>query len=254
MRSGNPAFSESMLDQFRGEMSYSPSNTMTVKGTAVKTMILLGLCIGTACFTWTMVWNAVQGQAPVQNIMPWIMGGAIAGLVFALATTFKPNWAPVTAPLYALAEGLFLGGLSAILEAKYPGIALQAVSATFGTMFMLMLAYSSGLVKATEGFKAGIIAATGGICLIYLVGFALSFFNMQIPFIHGNGLIGIGFSVVVVIIAALNLVLDFDFIEQSSKAGAPKSMEWYGAFGLMVTLVWLYVEILRLLSKFNSRD
>lgn len=255
MRSGNPAFNDRVLENFREDVQLSTSSsTMTVQGTAAKTMILLGLCIGTACFTWSMVWSAVNGQAPAGGIYPWVMGGAIAGLVLGLATSFVPRWAPITAPLYALAEGLFLGGLSALFEVRYPGIALQSVAATFGTLFTLMLAYQSGIIRATERFKAGVFAATGGIMLVYLVGFVMSFFGMQIPYIHQPNWIGIGFSVVVVIVAALNLIIDFDFIESSAAAGAPKSMEWYGAFGLMVTLVWLYIEILRLLSKINSRD
>lgn len=253
MRSGNPAFNSAVLDQFATERS-TASQTMTIQGTATKTLILLGLCVGSACFTWTMVWNAMEGSAPASGIYPWLMGGAIGGLVMGLATSFVPSWAPVTAPLYALAEGLFLGGLSALLEVKYPGIALQGVSATFGTLFALMMAYQAGLVRATERFKAGILAATGGIAVVYLVGFVLSFFGMSIPYIHTPSPIGIGFSVFVVIIAALNLVIDFDFIESAAAQGAPKSMEWYGAYGLMVTLVWLYIEVLRLLQKINSRD
>lgn len=254
MRSGNPALNDATFARLSEDVGYS-ANTMTIRGTAAKTMILLGLCTGTACFTWSMVWSAVQGLAPAASVYPWMMGGLIGGLVFAIATSFVPRWAAVTAPLYAVAEGLFLGGLTAIVEMRYPGIALQGVSATFGTLFALLMAYQSGLIKATENFKLGVVAATGGICLLYLVGFALSFFGMGIPFIHQPNWIGIGFSVFVVIVAALNLVLDFDFIENAANNGAPKHLEWYGAFGLMVTLVWLYIEILRLLSKiYASRD
>ena len=160
----------------------------------------------------------------------------------------------MTTPLYAALEGLALGGISLAFEARYPGIVMNAVGLTFGTLAALLLAYRSGLVRATENFKLGIFAATGGIALLYLVSMVMGFFGKSIPFIHGSGLIGIGFSVFVVIIASLNLVLDFDFIETASRRGAPKYMEWYGAYGLMVTLVWLYLEILRLLSKINSRD
>ncbi len=252
MRSGNPTFTDAVLDDFRSQGRVTQA-TMTVQGTATKTLILLGLCVGTACFTWSMVWSAVAANNMAQ-VLPWMFGGVIGGLIFGLATAFVPRWAPVTAPLYALAEGLFLGALSAILEMRYPGIALQGVSATFGTLLTLLLAYQSGVIRATEQFKAGIIAATGGIGLVYLISFVLGFFGMSVPFIHEAGLIGIGFSVFVVIIAALNLVLDFDYIESASRSGAPKSMEWYGAYGLMVTLVWLYIEVLRLLSKLKSRD
>ncbi|MEO8353673.1 MAG: Bax inhibitor-1/YccA family protein, partial [Chthoniobacteraceae bacterium] len=157
------------------------------------------------------------------------------------------------APAYALVEGVFLGGISAIYEAQFGGIVFQAVLMTFGTLFALLAAYQTGLIKATENFKLGIVAATGGIFMVYIASIVLGFFGIQIPGIFGNGTVGILFSVVVVIIAALNLVLDFDFIEQGAEVGAPKYLEWYGAFGLMVTLVWLYLEILRLLSKLRSR-
>jgi uncharacterized YccA/Bax inhibitor family protein len=186
--------------------------------------------------------------------MPWMLGGLIGGFVVALITIFKQQWASITAPLYALLEGLALGGISAFFERSYPGIAVQAVGLTFGTLFVMLLAYKTGVIRATQGFKMGVIAATGGIALLYLVEMVLGgFFHMQVPAINGSGAIGIGFSVFVVIIAALNLVLDFDMIESAVSAGAPKYMEWYGAFGMMVTLVWLYLEMLRLLSKARRR-
>ncbi len=171
-----------------------------------------------------------------------------------MVTIFKKEWAPVTSPIYALLEGLVLGGISAVTNARYPGIGIEAVALTFGTLFVLLLAYSSGLIKVTDKLRLGIVAATGGIAVFYLLEMVLSFFGVHFATINGNGLIGIGFSVVVVIVAALNLVLDFDFIETGVKVGAPKYMEWYGAFGIMVTLVWLYLEILRLLSKLRSRN
>jgi len=174
-------------------------------------------------------------------------------LITAFVTVFKKEWSPVTAPVYAVLEGFALGGISAILEARYEGIVIQAVALTFGTAGCLLIAYKSGIIKATENFKLGVFAATGAIGLIYLIGWIMSFFGTSIPAIHENGLIGIGFSLVVVTVAALNLVLDFDFIEKGAEHGAPKFMEWYAAFGLMVTLIWLYLEILRLLSKLNSR-
>ena len=244
MRSGNPALKES---SFEGFDVYGQSSVMTLSGTVMKTGILLTLLVGGAALTW----NAVAGNSPLVN--GYMFGGLIAGLIFAVATCFKPAWSPVTAPLYAIAEGLFLGGLSAFINARYPGIAFQAVGLTIGTLASLLFAYSTGLIKATENFKLGITAATGGICMLYLVSMVMGLFGMSIPFIHSSGLIGIGFSVFVVVIAALNLVLDFDFIEHGVEQGAPKYMEWYGAFGLLVTLVWLYIEILRLLAKLNSR-
>lgn len=248
MRSGNPALNESTFDQFH-ELSYADTNRMTIRGTANKTMILLGLAVGTASLTWSQVANGDIGTA-----MPWMIGGVIGGMICALILMFKADWAPVLAPLYALGQGLFLGGLSSAINARFEGIPLQAVAITFGTMFSLLMAYQTGLIRATENFKLGIIAATGGIAVVYLTTMMLGFFGIQIPYIHSNGLIGIGFSAFVVVIAALNLVLDFDFIENAAKSGAPKSAEWYGAFGLMVTLVWLYIEVLRLLVKLQSRD
>ena len=170
-----------------------------------------------------------------------------------MVAIFKPTTAPIVAPGYALLEGLFLGGISSIMEARFPGIVIQAVGLTFGTLFALLFAYKSGLIKATENFKLGVAAATGGIFMMYMLSFILGFFGMNVPFIHGNGIIGIGISGFIVVIAALNLVLDFDFIEHGVEQGAPKFMEWRAALGLMITLVWLYIEILHLLSKLRSR-
>jgi uncharacterized YccA/Bax inhibitor family protein len=178
----------------------------------------------------------------------------IGGFIVALVTTFKKEWSAVTAPIYALLEGLVLGGLSAVMDLRYPGIAIQAVGLTFGTLFVLLLAYRSGLIPVTQKFRMGIVAATGGIMVFYLLQMLLGFFGFQFTSINGSGPIGIGFSLIVVAVAALNLVLDFDFIERGVQYGAPKYMEWYGAFGIIVTLVWLYLEILRLLSKMRSRN
>jgi uncharacterized YccA/Bax inhibitor family protein len=171
-----------------------------------------------------------------------------------LITFFKPTLAPITTPIYAALEGLALGAISALVEMRFPGIVIQAVALTFGTLFCLLMAYRSGLIQATENFKLGVVAATGGIFMIYMVSWVLSFFGTSVPFIHESGIIGILFSLGVVVIAALNLVLDFDFIEQGAESGAPKYMEWYAAFGLLVTLVWLYIEILHLLMKLRSRN
>lgn len=250
MRSGNPALNEKTFRPFY-DLTDDSARVMTVHGTAWKTLLLLGLCAGTACFTWTQVKNQDFGTA-----IPLVVGGAIGALILGLITSFKPAWAGVTAPIYALLEGLFLGGISAMYELRYPGsgIVLQAVSATFGTLFALLMAYQSRLIRATENFKLGVVAATGGIFVVYLVSMVLGIFGVNVPYIHESGLIGIGFSLFVVVIAALNLVLDFDFIEEAANRGAPKYLEWYGGYALMVTLVWLYIEILRLLSKLNSRD
>jgi uncharacterized YccA/Bax inhibitor family protein len=228
---------------------YTDAEAMTLSGTVNKTGILLLLCLMPAAW----VWQKFSAAQSPEAVYPYMIGGAIGGFVVALVTVFKKEWAPLSTPVYAILEGLFLGGISAVFEARFPGIVIQAVGLTFGTLFGLLMAYKSGLIRATENFKLGIVAATGGIALVYLAGFVLGFFGVSIPYIHGSGLIGIGFSLFVVVIAALNLVLDFDFIEQGAAMGAPKYMEWYGAFGLLVTLIWLYLEILRLLAKLRSR-
>ncbi len=238
-RTGNPTLGAHSFDVPR----VYGQEAMTLPGTVNKTGISLLLLLGAAAFTWN------QTASPI-----FIIVGALGGFVVALVTSFKREWAPVTTPIYAVLEGLFLGGLSLMYEQRFPGIVINAVGLTFGTLAALLLAYRFGLIKATENFKLGIFAATGGIALLYLVSMGLGFFGVRIPLIHGSGIIGIGFSLFVVGIAALNLVLDFDFIERGAEAGAPKYMEWYGAFGLLVTLVWLYLEILRLLAKLQSRD
>ncbi|KAB2922212.1 MAG: Bax inhibitor-1/YccA family protein [Bacteroidetes bacterium] len=245
MRTANPALNDQV---FRDAGQVAAADAMTINGTVNKTGLMLLLLIASASYTWGQF---MEGNVEAMSL--WMMVGIIGGLVVAMVTVFKRTWAPVTAPLYAVLEGFALGGLSAVLEASYPNIVIQAVALTFGTAGSLLVAYKSGVIKATENFKLGVFAATGGMALVYLVGMIMGFFGASIPYIHENGLIGIGFSLVVVVIAALNLVLDFDFIEKGAEAGAPKYMEWYAAFGLMVTLIWLYIEILRLLSKLNSR-
>jgi uncharacterized YccA/Bax inhibitor family protein len=256
MRSGNPALKEStFLDLGTGAVVSRDGGAMTLNGTVNKTGILLLLAVLTAAFAWnqSITVDAAGLKTVAPGMIGYVLGGAIGGLILALITTFKKTWAPVTAPLYALVEGFFLGAISAMYEIRFDGIVFQAVLLTFGTLFALLMAYRSGLIKATENFKLGVVAATGGIALVYLATIVLGFFNINIPLIHESGIVGIGFSLFVIVIAALNLVLDFDFIESGVEQGAPKYMEWYGAFGLMVTLVWLYLEFLRLLSKLNSR-
>jgi len=248
MRSSNPALSSKTFDQF-GPVSAASSEVMTIDGTVNKTGILLLIVMASAFFVWRMYFTS-QNPAVVS---PWMLGGAIGGLIVAIVTAFKKAWSPILAPLYAALEGLFLGGVSAFYEARFHGIVIQAIVLTFGTALALLMAYKSRLIQATQNFKLGVAAATGGIFLLYLASFVLSFFKINIGFIHSNGIFGIVFSLAVVAIAALNLVLDFDFIEQGAAHGAPKFMEWYGAFGLMVTLVWLYLEMLRLLGKARSR-
>ncbi len=226
---------------------------MTLMGTVHKTGALLLLLLISASMTWSMVLSpGADGLVVSGPVGLLTIGGAIGGLIFAMATIFKPRWAPVTAPIYAVLQGLFIGGISAFMERVYPGIVPQAAGLTFGILFALLAAYKSGLIRATENFKLGVVAATGGIFVIYIASFILGFFGISIPFLHDSGPIGIGISVFICIVAALNLVLDFDFIENGAEHGAPKYMEWVGAFGLMVTLVWLYIEILHLLAKLRD--
>jgi uncharacterized YccA/Bax inhibitor family protein len=248
MRTSNPALSS---DAFRtGEAVLGES--MTVSGTVNKTGILLLCCVATAAWTWNRFFNAPPEEA-MQAMAPALAIGGIGGFIVAIVTIFKKEWAGITAPIYALLEGLVLGGISAMLELRYHGIAIQAVSLTFGTLLIMLLAYRTGLIKVTEKLRLGIVAATGGIAVFYLLQFILGFFGVHFTAINGSSPIGIGFSLIVVAVAALNLVLDFDLIENGARLGAPKYMEWYGAFALMITLIWLYFEILRLLSKFRSR-
>ena len=252
MRSGNPALNDKT---FTRHVDLTGDDRMTLMGTVHKTAFLLILLVAFASITWKMVMtvNAEGQMVAAPGLFGYMIGGAIGGLIFALITIFKPTWAPVTAPIYAALEGLFIGALSAFAESKFPGIVLQATGLTFGILFALLGAYRSGLIKATENFKLGVAAATGGIFLVYMASFVLGMFGCAIPFLHDATPIGIGISVFICIIAALNLVLDFDFIENGADNGAPKYMEWLGAFGLMVTLIWLYIEILHLLMKLRSR-
>lgn len=246
MKTSNPALSEKI---FQG-LPVSLEASMTLDGTVNKTAILLLCAVATAAYSW----HAFMQNRSVAAVSGLLWGGMIGGFIFALITIFKKEWAPVTAPIYSLLEGLVLGSISAIFEIRYPGIAMQSVAMTFGVMLLMLFLYRSHIIPVTQKLRLGIVAATGAIALFYIAEIVLSFFGIQFATINGSGPIGIGFSVVVVAIASLNLVLDFDFIESGVRARAPKYMEWYGAFGLMVTLVWLYLEILRLLSKVRSSD
>jgi len=235
-----------MLERGDFEVVPGASGTMTMRGTINKTAILLAITFVGAAYTWSAV-RGGYGNAG----MSYAMIGAIAGFILAMVTIFKQSWAPVTAPIYALCEGLFVGGISAAYEAKTGGITLQAVMLTFGTFAGMLFLFQANILRATPMFMKIVIGATLGIMITFLLGFVLSFFHMNLP-IFGGGQIGFLFSLAVVVIAALNLIIDFEFIQQSSNSGAaPKYMEWYGAFGLLVTLVWLYISILRLLSNNN---
>lgn len=246
-KSGNPTLSEKAF-QNTGYIDYA--NSMTVRGTLNKFGFMFLMLMGTAYYSW-------KEFATGGNVQPLIWGGAIGGLVVAFVIMFKKEWSPYLAPLYALLEGLFIGAISAYYNeafaAKMPNIIMNAVGLTFGTAIAMYVLYSFKIIRATEKFKAIIVTATAGIAIFYLIAMVLRMFNVQMAFLHEGSLMGIGFSLVVVAVAALNLILDFDMMEKGAAAGAPKYMEWYGAFGLMVTIVWLYLEILRLLSKLSSR-
>lgn len=239
LRSGNPALSKNTFKN----IDFSQSNRMTLEGTVNKTIIALILLFTSASYSFS---NANTG---------FVWFGFIVGFILALVTIFKKEWAPYTVPLYAIFEGLALGGISYIYASIYTGIVQQAIFLTLGIFGSLLFAYKTRIIKPTENFKLGLFAATGGIFLVYLLSFIMSFFGAGLPIMNpqNSSLMSIGFSLFVVIIASLNLVLDFDFIEEASEVGAPKYMEWYGVFGLLVTLIWLYLEILRLLAKLNSR-
>ena len=253
IKTSNPALNDRTFRGAGGPIIYGYAGTterMTVNGTVNKTGVLLVLALATACVPW-YEFTKVHDLGAVSGLM---MLGLLGGFVLAMVTIFKAAWAPVTAPMYALAEGLALGGISAMFEVRYPGLPMEAVALTFGVLAVMLIAYRAGWIKMNDKLRLGIIAATGGIAVFYLAEMVLGFFGIHFGAVNGNGVIGIGFSLVVVAVASLNLVLDFDVIENGVKFGAPKYMEWYGAFSLMVTLVWLYLEMLRLLGKFRSRD
>ncbi len=251
-KSGNPTLGEKTFQQ---SVVVNQSEVMTERGTLNKFFLLFLLVMGTASITW----NAFsQGK----DVTSWMWIGVIGGFITAIVLTFKPVWATFLAPIYALFEGLFIGAISAVYDFAFKGadtgatggIVMQAVGLTFAVVIAMFALYRFRIIKATEKFKSVIIIATIGIAVFYLLAMVLRMFSVDMPLIHSSGTLGIVFSLVVVGIAALNLILDFDRIEEGAAMGAPKYMEWYGAFGLLVTIVWLYLEILRLLAKLNSRN
>jgi len=246
MRTANPALKDST---FAGVRAAAGEPAMTLRGTAAKSLLLLLLTVFAAGFTWNAV---AAGNLGI--VGPATIVGGIGGFIVALVTVFKPKASPYTAPLYAVLEGLLLGGISALYNARFAGLPLQAVTLTFGVFAALLLVYRTGIVRVTQNFRLGVFAATGGIAIMYLLSFVLRLFGVQMAFLHDSSPLSIGISLVVVVVAALNLVLDFDFIERGVERGAPRFMEWYAAFGLLVTLVWLYLEILRLLGKLQGRS
>ncbi|MBL4818993.1 MAG: Bax inhibitor-1/YccA family protein [Deltaproteobacteria bacterium] len=245
MESSNPVLARALR---HGE-HYLTGERMSVSGTVNKTGLLLAIASATAAYPWSLLTEARMAEL---NTIMW--GGMIGGLILAFATIFKPTWAFWSAPAYAACQGLALGSISAVMNQAYPGIAFEALAGTFGTLAVMLTLYRTGVIKATKSFRAGVLAATGGVAVIYLVSIAFQWFGISMSFMTGSGITGIVFSLAVVCIAALNLVLDFDLIDRGSREGAPKHMEWYGAFGLMITMVWLYVEMLRLLSKLRGRS
>ena len=249
MNSSNPVMNEKTFGgQYRRDLGIN-STTMTVNGTINKAAILLLLLVAGAVYPWYAVKNN-----PEMPILAMVLVGGIGGFIFALITSFKPNFSPYTAPAYAILEGIFLGAISAMYDLQFKGIALQAMMLTVAVLFLMLFLYRMQIIKVTEKFKLVVVCATGAIMLLYLVSMVLGFFSISIPFMHGSGWISIGLSLVIVVVAALNLALDFDLIENGANSGAPKHMEWYGGFALLVTLVWLYLEMLRLLSKLKGRD
>jgi uncharacterized YccA/Bax inhibitor family protein len=251
-KSGNPTLSEKMFDKSLA-LDASQQSTMTVRGAMNKFGFMMLMLIGGASYTWHLFESLKQNTATTLMYV-----GIFGGLITAFAIMFKPKWAGYLAPLYALLEGFFVGGISVIMNAAYaekaPGLITQAVGLTFGVAIAMFLLYNFRVIKATERFKSIIFTATAGIAIFYLITWLVSLFGVNMSFMYGGGTLSIGISLFVVAIAALNLILDFDMIEQGAERGAPKFMEWYGAFGLMVTIVWLYIEMLKLLSKLSSRD
>lgn len=251
-RSSNPVLKEKTFHR-----DYTSSTeVMTVNGTINKTALMLLLVIVGAVFTWNKFMEGLtfSPEAAQSAIMPWLLIGGIGGFITVLITVFRPQSSGISAPVYAVFQGLFLGGISALFETMYGGIVVRAVMLTLAVFAAMLFFYRSGIIKVTRKFAMGVFAATAGIALVYFVSFIAGMFGANLEFLHGNSNLSIGISLVVVGIAALNLVLDFSFIENAAKSGAPKYMEWYGAFGLMVTLIWLYLELLRLLAKLSSRD
>ncbi len=251
-RTSNPALSKKIYERNYSEVT--DDTVMTLKGTANKSFLLLLLVILGATYTWRIFFQNPNPEVVPPELLTYMAIGGIGGFILSMVVIFRPQSSPWAAPVYAVLEGLFLGAISAFFEFKMPGLVMQAAGLTFLTLFVMLFLYRSGLIKVTDKFRMGVFAATGGIALLYFISFILGMFGMSMPWLHGNGMMSIGISVVICGVAALNLVLDFDFIEKGSENQLPKFMEWYSAFALMVTLVWLYLEILRLLAKVNSRN
>lgn len=250
VKSSNPALRGSIL---KGNDVVASGNNMSLTGTINKTSILLGLLMLSGGFTFSIFYNTTaETVSPI--LMPLLISSGIGAFITALVTIFKPTLAPVTAPVYATLEGSLLGVLTCFFDMMYPGIATQAIMITFSILFSMLFLYRSGYIKVTEKFKAGLFAAIMGILIVYMTAWIFSFFDIYIGAVYGGGLFAIGFSLFVCVIASLFLVLDFYQIDEAVKHGAPKYMEWYCAFSLMLTIVWIYIEVLRLIAILRGRD
>lgn len=247
MRTNNPVLSR-LTEAARGSFGATAGQTMTITGTATKGGVLLAVLAFSAALTWQQV---AAGRTDL--VMPAMLVGGLGGFVLALITTFRPQWSPITAPLYASLEGIFLGAISALYNLRFAGLPQQAVLLTVGVAAGVLVLYRFRVLRATEGFKRMMFAAMLGIGLFYLGSLLLSFFGVQIGYFTSSSPLAIGVNLAIAGVAALNLVLDFDRIEEGVRLGAPKAMEWFAAFGLMVTLIWLYLELLRLLSRLQGR-
>ena len=238
IETSNPAFRNGA---FSRTVARPDEGVMTLGGTVFKSLVLVLVTVGFTIYTWQMI--------PLSNVGPYVIGGAIGGLLIALLTIFKPHLAPWTAPIYAVVEGIALGGISAMYSAQYAGLPAQAVALTFGVFIVMLMLYTSGAVRATPMFRRVLVTAALALLGFYLLTFVVGFFGIQMPLVHSASPMGIAFSVVACLIASFFLILDFDLISEGVQRQAPKYMEWYGAFTLLVTLVWIYLEMIRLLGK-----
>lgn len=261
MKSSNPSLNEgTFAEAARSAVTSRADGVMTVDGAVNKSLTLLGLMVASAAFVWMQASVPATGYGEAGLILNpgavrhWMIFGMIGGLVTSLATIFKPVWAPWSAPAYALFEGLLIGGVSVAFDAIMPGIVMQATLLTMGTLATMLMGYKAGVIKVTEKFRSGVMMAGGAVALLFLASFIFSMFGVPLSFMHDSSPLSIGISLVVLAVGAMFLVLDFDMIENGARYGAPKYMEWYAGFSLLMTLVWIYIEFLKLLMKFNNRD